>query len=487
MMMKFLAAVALLGMTAGTAAAQSGVVSQSAGRNALVATAMRNSYTKFEPSKCEAVDKGLHFKVSSGKVYLKTGLETAVDDNKMRALDNGQRVITEAITQNGQSASAGAWYYLGRIYLQQGDVVGADSAFTRALAIAPQCREDVEGYLRNAWIALLNPGIDLMKAQKNDSAAIMFRTANQIFRGGPHAYFYLASMAYEAGDMEKALAYFDSALVTPRDAKNAQVHAQAQYNKAVILVRLNRGADAIAVLRPYVAANPTDVNAKKALMTAFQQAGMPDSAAAVSRQLEAAGVAVQKAAVVKDSPFNQAVALFNEEKYAEAAKLGETAVAAEPNNRDAYYLLTQSYYQTKQGPELVKAGERLIALDPMNERALQMLGFGYGLVKRNKAAIDTRIRLNAMPIALSQVTMVPTPGGVTLTAKATGRNAIDAAGKPLAPAAVTLVFDFVNKDDAVVASQEITVPPRKSAETHDISIAISGQPQGIVSWRYRVK
>mgnify|MGYP003525011092 CR=1 FL=1 len=70
--------------------------------------------------------------------YLKTGIEGTGDPvNRVNALKNGVRVITEAITTAGQGKNPSAWYYLGRIYLQQGDVVGADSAFNRAVAITP--------------------------------------------------------------------------------------------------------------------------------------------------------------------------------------------------------------------------------------------------------------------------------------------------------------------------------------------------------------
>src|SRR5687767_15468000 len=76
--MKTLVAATLLGMTAAPLAAQSGVVAQGGGRNPVVATAMRNTFGRFDAPACEGIDKGLHFKVSSGKVYLKTGHETTV-------------------------------------------------------------------------------------------------------------------------------------------------------------------------------------------------------------------------------------------------------------------------------------------------------------------------------------------------------------------------------------------------------------------------
>src|SRR5690606_26392568 len=162
-----IAVIVLLAAGAGTAVAQeSGVVGQSSGINARVATAMQNAVGSYEPAQCDALDDDLHFKVSSGKVYLKTSIETDIEGNKRRALDNGERVILESITENGQGKSPGAWYYLGRIYLHKGDIPGADSAFSKALAMAPapECAADVAKYRRTAWVALVNPGVDFMKA-----------------------------------------------------------------------------------------------------------------------------------------------------------------------------------------------------------------------------------------------------------------------------------------------------------------------------------
>ncbi len=483
--MRILAAIALLGTTPGTAAAQSGVISQEAGRSAAVATAMSNAFNKLESPKCEGVDKGLHFKVSSGKVYLKTGLENAIPENKARALDNGERVILEAINQNGAGSNAGSWYYLGRIYLQKGDVVGADSAFTRAATMAPQCKADIDTYRSVAAAALLNPGVEMLKAQKTDSAVALFTLATRVHPESPHAYFYLGSAAYEADSMEKALQYFEKVLATPAEPRNAEVRDQALFNRGVVLLQLNRGQDAIAPLRQFSAAHPDDVTAKRALMNAFQQAGMKDSVDMMAKQLEAAGETVTKTAVVEESPFNKAVALFNEQKWAEAATLTEQVVAGEPHNRDALYMLARSYYELKKGAELVKAAEQLVAMDPMNESSLQLLGLGYNLTKASNKAVSTRLRLNALPVALSSVQMQPTEGGISLTGAAAGRKAMDANGKPVAAQPVTVTFEFLNRDGAVVTSQDVAIPALADGAKHDI--AISAQGTGIVAWRYKQK
>lgn len=485
--MRMIAAVVLLGISAGSAAAQqSGVIGRTSGVNDRVANAMRTTYVRYEGPKCEAADDDLHFKVSSAKVYLRTGLETEIDDNKARALENGQRVTLEAITENGQASSPGAWYFLGRIYLQRGDLPGADSAFSKAATLAPECVEDINTYRRTAWVALVNPGVDFMKAENTDSAKALFALATTIHPAGPHAYFYQASMAYEAGQMEQALALFDSTLATPKTEANAAVHEQAQFNKALALINLKRGPEAIAVLRPYTAEHPDDLNAKKALLNAFSTAGMPDSAAAVAAQLEAAGETVVKTAVVDaESPFNRAVSLFNEKQFAEAAVEAEKVVAAEPYNRDALYMLARSYYELKKGPELVRTAERLLAVDPMSESGVQMLGLGHNLTKNSNKAVATRLRLNALPLSLSNVVITPGTGGVTLAGEAAGRTPMNANGQPIAPKPVTLVFEFLNADGAVVTTAEAAVPALKPAETHAISLTPQGA--GIVAWRYKQK
>ena len=65
--------------------------------------------TRYQPPQCEL--KSSHFKVSSGATYLKTGVETDVPENQNRALENGRKVLLEAITQNGQGDNPAAWYF----------------------------------------------------------------------------------------------------------------------------------------------------------------------------------------------------------------------------------------------------------------------------------------------------------------------------------------------------------------------------------------
>lgn len=480
--MKIGAAVLLLGLLPAAAAAQDSTQATTVATK--VAQAMRAAFPKFEAAQCSA-DKGLHFKVSSAKVYLKVGVEPGVPENQARALDNGERVALEAIQQNGQDKSAGAWYYLGRIELRKGKVAAADSALTKAVAIAPDCAADVAKYRRAAWVPVINQGIEFLKAKQTDSATAYFNLANRLYSKSPHAYYYLASMAFDAGDMDRALVYFDSSLAVPADSSDAQLQDQATYNRAIVLLRLNRGQEAVSVLQQFTMKHPDDINAKKALMSAYQAAGMQDSVNAVAKQLEAAGETVQRTAVADTTPFNAAVTAFNEERWADAAAAAEKVAAVEPYNRDAIYMLVASYYRLKKGPELVRWGKQLIGMDPASEAGLQMLGFGYNLTKDSKNAVATRLKLNALPVAVSNPALTVTASGATFTATATGRAATDANGKAIAAHPVTLTLEFVNTDGAAVTTSEVAVPALKTGETFDVSAAAQGA--GIASWRYTLK
>jgi len=250
-------------------------------------------------------------------------------------------------------------------------------------------------------------------------------------------------------------------------------------------LRLDRAPEAVTALQEYVGSHPDDINAKKALMAAYQAANMPDSVTSVAKQLEAAGETVARTEVVAKTPFNDAVAAFNEQHWADAAAAAQKVMADEPNNRDALYMLVASYYQLKDGPQLVRWGKQFTSLDPASESGLQMLGFGYNLTKDSKSAVATRLKLNALPVAISSPSMESTDSAATFTATATGRAATDMNGKAIAPHPVTMTVDFLNKDGATVTSADVAVPALKESETANVKAAATGA--GIVAWRYQLK
>src|SRR5690606_22113348 len=111
--------------------------------------------------------------------------------------------------------------------------------------------------------------------------------------------------------------------------------------------------------------------------------------------------------------------------------------------------------------KLIETATRLVAIDPMNERALQLLGEGYRMGKKQSELIKTVERITPMPFTVENTTLQNNAEGAVITATATGREAMTLQGNPVAPAPVTLAFEFLDAQGNAVATQEVTVPALK--------------------------
>src|SRR5437899_1311055 len=101
--------------------------------------------------------KAGHFRVTSAIVDLQNA--ASKPNARERLLKDANDVLTRAITQDKQDKNAGAWYYLGRYYVEVKDAPGADTAFQRAVALAPQCKDDIDRHRERLWIDVINHGL----------------------------------------------------------------------------------------------------------------------------------------------------------------------------------------------------------------------------------------------------------------------------------------------------------------------------------------
>ncbi|MEP7327518.1 MAG: tetratricopeptide repeat protein, partial [Gemmatimonadota bacterium] len=202
MLKRFLPAFAVLALVPGVLAGQTG--------NVAVIVAQPTSYSEILPS-CEVL-RGGHFKVKSGATYLKSALESAT--NRDRLLNDGKRVLLEAISDDGQAESPAAWYWLGRIYLYQGDVAAADSALDKAEQLAPACGDDLHKARVATYAALIRPAATLLQEGKTDSALVLLQQAAAFYPESPYAYQNLAIIYFNRKQLDSAAANFEKAVAS---------------------------------------------------------------------------------------------------------------------------------------------------------------------------------------------------------------------------------------------------------------------------------
>jgi tetratricopeptide (TPR) repeat protein len=450
-------------------------------------TVINDRVTKAMPSKYTPPTCGLkagHFKVQSGATYLKTGIETEVPENRVRALANGKKVLLEALNQNQQEKNPALWFYLGRIDLQQGDIVGADTALTRAEALSPGCKKDISDVRYLGWVPLVNAGIGFTKEEKNDSALALYRQANTIYRDKPLGFLNAGVIFANAGQADSAIYYFQKASEIAEQTNSVEDRNLATRNWGALLQRAGRHQEAVPVLEKYVGWVPNDVDVKRALATSYRSTGQNDKAQVIEKEVGAAPAAAGPAGSAAAAKMSAAIALYNEKKYGEAATAFEEVLATEPYNRDALYGLSNAYVGLK-SPKLGEAAARLVAIEPLNDDAVRMLANGQRMAKKETLANKTLVQLIGMPTTVKVTEFAPTADAATLTGTATGREAETERGKPVAPKPYTLVFEFLDGKGTVLVNQEVQVPALKAGESHPISVTAQGA--GITAWRYKQK
>jgi tetratricopeptide (TPR) repeat protein len=440
--------------------------------------------SKNVPPDCKLDGSG-DFRVSSAKVYLRTGIEGTGDAiNRVNALKNGDRVLTEAITNNGLGKNAAAWYYLGRINLQQGDLVGADSAFTKAEALAPACKADIKVYRYRAYAALVTAGQDLKKASQEDSSLVMYRAANQILTTLPMAHILIAETFNDRQNMDSALVYFGKAAATePTDANQIKFRNQASFNYGVMLLEAKRPADAVTAFHRFLSFEPNDNGGKNGLARAFRAAGMVDSAKVYEAQLASAAGA--SGDVSEADLFDIGVKQFGDKDYKSGVETFGKILAINPNNRDALYNQASGYYNLKDGANLAASAEKLIQIEPLSETALTMRTQGYQMQKDQNNTLKAYTALQALPVDMRVDSLQPSASGVTLYGTAKGRAATDEAGKALVPKPVAITVEFLGAGGSVVSSSEVQIPALKAGEAFEVKAPATGS--GVTAWRYKVK
>ncbi len=440
--------------------------------------------TQYQTPECEPLRSG-HFKVKSGATYVKSALES--ESNRERLLGDADRVLREAIQNDGQGDSPMAWYWLGRVYLYRGDVPGADSSFRRAETLAPECAADMRLIKTLTANALMRPATQYREAEKLDSALVLLRQVIGFQPDNANANYELGVIYFTQKQFDSASVAFQRAVAaTDERAKTDSAYAafrnQALFNMAAVYQNAGKHAEAITALRLYLGYNTADDDARRALANSFRATGMADSAAAIEKTITSGPVS---SGGPDNSAFNRGIDAFNAKEYETAARAFQEHLASNPRSRDALYNLASTYYALNNGDSLIAVGERLLAIDPMNDNNIRLLAGGYQLKKNQDQMIKYALLVTEMPVNISVTGFQTGAASANWNGSATGRAARNSADQPIKPVAMTLVFEFLDATGKVVDTQEVSIKPLPEAEVQEITLASQGS--GIVAWRYKKK
>jgi tetratricopeptide (TPR) repeat protein len=157
-----------------------------------------------------------HYLVKGSMIHLKLAVESQFEDSRASRVAEARKVLDEAILQKGQGQNAGAWYYLGRAYALANDFAGADSAFRRAVALAPDCAADVGQYRGRLAEFALADALRTWGAGLRDSAVVFFRLARSLDTTDAEIPLYASMMYAGLQEPDSAAHYLELGLAAAR-------------------------------------------------------------------------------------------------------------------------------------------------------------------------------------------------------------------------------------------------------------------------------
>ncbi len=185
-----------------------------------------------------------HHLVNGAQQHLKLAVEAKDEQRRLGRLGRAHEVLIRAITENNQGDNPGAWYYLGRYYVEQADPWGADSAFDKVVGIAPQCTDDVQGHLQRLYPEVRTGALRAWQEGAIDSALVLFALGQSLDPSDAELPLFMAMMFVSQQQLDSATRYLDRGIEIAGDNPAfAQRMQQAMLDVA-------RGYEAVAFQDP---------------------------------------------------------------------------------------------------------------------------------------------------------------------------------------------------------------------------------------------
>jgi tetratricopeptide (TPR) repeat protein len=353
--------------------------------------------------------KAGHFRVSTAIVNLKTAAEKP--NTKDRMLSQTLDVLTRTITGDGQDKNPAAWYYLGRYYVEMGDAGGADSAFDRAEALAPQCRQDIAGYRQTLWRDVVAAGLRNWQENRPDSALRLLRQAGALWPEQPRPFFALGQV-FTSQDQVDSAAFYLAKAATLAGSDTAFAESKKDALGSVARLSLRRvqgdpaaqrwqharfGRDSIqrllvvdSMVLSRVEASAASRRARGArLAPADQQAFSRDSAQ------RAQGVAERRAALVARAAQVAADSAAAQPAFEPAIQAFRGYLAAYPDATDAVTGLASLYYQSGRAREAEVAFDAIYPVGGPSDTDV-LIEAGRGALRANLFVPATKLLARAL-------------------------------------------------------------------------------------------
>ena len=448
----------------------------------LLATALSAQDTQ-----CRSLRYRSNFRLNGAMQYIVAADGAAFPDQKRSNNSNALRVLGEAASAGGVDQFS-LWYLYGRAYAQNADLVGADTAWTKAAAAAPNdagCTAEIIRLRRNMWVPLQQEAVTQLQAQRYDSAIALLRKGNMIYREEPGAYLNLAAAFMNSEREDSAIAAYQTAARTGTKPEHNDLRARAAQTAAQLLTRANRHAEAEQAWRAYIAMKPNDMGARGSLAATVYAQRRPQEAGAIYDSILG-----NTDSLDAFSLFDTGVSLFRMAQadsanrrtwFQKAARAFEAGLTKSQYDRDGLYNLSNAYLALADTQKMLQTTTRLIAVDSMNRRSLSMHAQAQQNAGQRQETVRTLMRRDSLPFEVSFLQFQPRDSVAAIRGGVQNLKNREQPG-------FNLLLEFLNVRGEVVATERVEIPALNAAGSPGSSydFNIQANARGVIAYRYKV-
>jgi tetratricopeptide (TPR) repeat protein len=360
----------------------------------------------------------------------------------------------------------------GQAYLGLKQYEKADSAFKKAEALRPIAKLEIDPMREQAWIDLYREGAELLNqgVSRYAEVAPIYERANLIYNQRPEIMALLGQVYLELNQTDKAIENLKGALAIIQSPKINEMDSVSAENwratgeeippvLAQAYIKAQRFPEAVGLIRPMLAADPSNADYARTLASIFATMGQQDSVRAVYQQME------RSAGASLTAYDYQVIGLgyYELKDYQAAANSLQTALQKAPKDRDAAEWRARSLFYHVQDlganpdkalvQQLVDAARLWLQLDPNSGDAHTMLLQGLNLLNGQADPEIQRVyqAAEAMKIEVTNLQMRrERGGGATVVGDVVNKSAT-------AGANVTVHMLFFNASGAQVGTQDVQI------------------------------
>ena len=407
--------------------------------------------------------------------------QTAEDDSvRDESYREALEVIFDGLTNEDDNPQA--YLHLGIVQIGLENYLAADSAFDRAEAMYPDYVDLERGtgaYRFQGWLQAYNHAVDRMNEQDAAEGLKFFGLANLLYDKRPEAYLNIGAQSVDVDDLEGSIAAWRSAIaviespdIDPGDDETRQrwdteFWPMAHTNLGQVLVMAGRSEEAIPIYETLLERDPDNVQVQTSLALALSSTGQGDDALSIFDEI----LGTEDAAPL--AYYNAGVALYQAERFEQAAVGFAKALERAPMYRDAVQNLVQSFGAIDDYEAQVPYSEKLLELDPYNE-------FGYRIhvralvqVGRQADGIALIDIMQELPFVTDNLQLQPMNAGASVSGTVIN--------KTLEPGTtITLRFTFYDNDGNPLGTEdtEVTISDPEVAHTFQLTFDAEMQVLG---------